>query len=227
MKRLKDLEEKLGFQFKKPDLLNRAMIHRSYLNEAADPQLRSNERLEFLGDAILSLVISEWLFEDYPHYPEGKLTNFRSNIVRTSALAKIAQELGVGKYLKMSKGEKESNGHKNPTILANTVEAIIGALYLDQGMKGAKSFIRKRFSPLIKAAIEKGELKDAKSLLQEKLQAELKEAPNYKTIKEEGPDHDKTFTVAVYAQKKLLAQAQGKSKQEAEEKAAEEALKKS
>lgn len=220
------LEKKLGIKFKNPKLLAQALVHRSYLNEVSDPRIRSNERLEFLGDSILSFLISEWFFKEFSDYPEGALTNLRSNIVRTSSLAQIAQKLKVGEYLLLSKGEEESGGAQNPAILADTLEAVIGAIYLDQGIKVTKNFIKEKFTPLIKEVIKKGELKDAKSLLQEKVQEELKQTPIYKTLKEEGPDHDKTFTVGVYAQGKLLAKEEGKSKQEAEEQAARTALEK-
>lgn len=225
-KNLDNLEKKLGIQFKNPKLLAQALIHRSYLNEIAGKGIRSNERLELLGDSILSFIISEWLFFKFPNYPEGELTNLRSNIVRTSSLAQIAQELGLGDYLLLSRGEQESGGAQNPSILANALEAIIGAIYLDQGIITAQNFIKEKFAPLINKITKRGEFKDAKSILQEKLQADLKQAPVYKTLKEEGPDHDKTFTVGVFIQKKLLAKGKGKSKQEAEEKAAKTALEK-
>ncbi len=218
------LEEKLKIKFKNPALLARALVHRSYLNEVVDSKIKSNERLEFLGDAILSFVISDWLFHDFTDFPEGKLTNLRSNIVCTTALAQIGEKLEIGEHLLMSKGERESNGHQNPVILANTVEAIIGALFLDQGIEIVRKFIKENFASLIQEIIKRGELKDAKSLLQEKLQAKVKATPVYKTLQEEGPDHDKTFIVGVYVNEKLLAQGKGKSKQEAEEKAAENAL---
>lgn len=223
---LKIFEKKINIKFKNQKLLAQAMVHRSYLNEISDPTIHSNERLEFLGDTILSFIISEWLFEEFPNYPEGTLTNLRSNLVRTSTLAQIARQLHVGNYLQLSKGEKESGGAKNSSILADTFEAIVGAIWLDQGVKTTKKFIKEKFNPLIKKFSEKSELKDAKSLLQEKLQAESKQTPFYKTLREVGPDHDKTFTTGVYAGKKLLAEGVGKSKQEAEEKAAQVALEK-
>jgi len=221
--RLEALEKKLKLKFINPQLLAQALVHRSYLNEAQQ-KTGSNERLEFLGDAILSFVISDWLFQKFPHYPEGELTNLRSNIVRTSALAQIARELELGDYLLLSKGEKELGGNQNPSLLADTLEAVIGAIYLDQGVDQVRRFIREKFSSLVTKITQKGEFKDAKSLLQEKLQAEFKQTPIYKTLDEEGPDHNKIFTVGVYLQRKLLAQGKGKSKQEAEEAAAKAAL---
>jgi len=225
MKNLKNLEKKLGIKFKNPKLLAQTLVHRSYLNEVTGRGIRSNERLELLGDSILSFIISEQLFKEFPDYPEGELTNFRSNIVRTSSLAQIAQELELGKYLLLSRGEQELGGSQNPSILADTLEAVIGAIYLDHGLGATQKFIEEKFTSLIEEITKKGEFKDTKSILQEKLQAETKQAPVYKTLKEEGPDHDKIFTIGVYSQGKLLAKGKGKSKQIAEGGAAKTALK--
>lgn len=225
MKNLEILEKTLGIKFKNPKLLAQALVHRSYLNEVTGRGIRSNERLELLGDSVLSFIISEWLFKKFPTYPEGELTNLRSNIVRTSSLAQIAQKLKLGNYLLLSRGEQESGGAQNPSILADTLEAVIGAIYLDQGIEVIQNFVKEKFTPLIEEITKRGELKDAKSILQEKLQEEIKETPVYKTLKEEGPDHDKIFTVGVYIQGKLLAKGKGKSKQMAEEEAAKVALK--
>jgi len=217
------LADKLGLKFNDLNLLKEALTHRSYLNEVKE-KISSNERLEFLGDAVLSFIISSWLFKKFPEYPEGKLTNLRSNLVKTSSLAKIAQKLKIGDYLLLSKGEKESQGQKNPTLLANTMEAIIGAIFLDQGTETVKNFIKTHFNPLLEEIIKTGRLKDYKSLLQEKIQAQEKPAPIYKTIKEEGPEHDKIFTVNVIVENKILATGKGKSKQKAEQQAAKKAL---
>ncbi|HUS59763.1 MAG TPA: ribonuclease III [Nevskiaceae bacterium] len=226
MKNHQNLEKKLGVKFKNPRLLNQALVHRSYLNEATDKKLVSNERLEFLGDAILSFIVSEWLYQNFPDYHEGTLTNLRSNLVKTETLAKIASKFQVGKYLLLSRGEKESEGQKNPSLLANTLEAIIGAVFLDQGLQITKKLVKKNFKPLLENLIKAGEFKDYKSLLQEKIQAKTKQTPVYKTIKQVGPDHARIFTVGVYSQGKLLAKAIGKSKQEAEGKTAGQALEK-
>ena len=207
-------------------LLDRALIHRSFLNEANNKTLASNERLEFLGDAVLELVISQWLFEKFPRHPEGILTNLRSNIVRTTSLARVAETLGLGPCLKMSRGEIDSGGRENPSILANTLEAVIGAIYLDQGLAKSEAFIRSHFQELFRSVVEKKEYKDAKSLLQERVQANQKLTPTYKTLKESGPDHDKTFIVGVFAASQKIAQGTGKSKQAAEEQAAKNALNK-
>jgi len=219
------LEKKLKIRFRNSRLLKKALIHRSYLNEAKQEELSSNERLEFLGDSVLSIIISEWLFEQFPNYPEGILTNLRSNLIKTESLAKIAQRFELNKFLFLSRGEKKRGAENNPTILANSFEAILGAIFLDKGLTAAKEFIKKNFKNLLQATISKGEFKDSKSLLQEKTQAKNKATPAYRVIKESGPDHAKTFVVGVYLEKKLLAKSRGKSKQEAEEKAAEAALK--
>jgi len=226
VKNLDQLQQRLGINFNEPHLLAQALVHRSYLNEAIGQGLESNERLEFLGDAVLSFVVSHWLYQKYPDYKEGRLTNLRSNLVRTSTLAQIATQLKIGHNLLMSRGEKSAGGEKNQSLLANTLEAIIGAIFLDQGMAKAESFIKAQLEPFLNQILSKGELKDSKSLLQEKIQEEIKETPVYKTLKEKGPDHAKIFTVGVYRQGKLLAKEKGKTKQEAEEKAAKAALEK-
>lgn len=226
MKNYQNLEKKLGVKFKNSQLLNQALVHRSYLNEASNKNLVSNERLEFLGDVVLSFIVSEWLYQVFPDYPEGKLTNLRSNLVKTETLAEIANKSQVGEYLLLSKGEKESGGQKNPALLANTLEAIIGAVFLDQGLQATKKLVKKNLQLLLESLIKAGEFKDYKSILQEKIQAETRQTPVYKIIKELGPDHAKIFTVGVYSQGKLLAVTKGKNKQEAEEKAAGQALEK-
>lgn len=226
MKEYKDKELKLGIKFQNPKILIEALTHRSYLNETSQKGLPSNERLEFLGDSILSFVISQWLFKQFPEYPEGTLTNLRSNLVKTESLARIAKKFSLGSFLLLSKGEKESGGQNNPVLLANTLEAVVGAIFLDQGLNAVKSFIHTNFKRSLGALILKGEFKDFKSLLQEKTQVKNKLPPIYKILKESGPDHAKTFTVGVFLENKLLAKGQGKSKQEAEQKAAKLALEK-
>lgn len=226
MNNLKDLEEKLGLNFADKKLLLTALTHRSCLNEARGKKIQSNERLEFLGDAILSFTVSEWLYRQYPRYPEGDLTNLRSSLVKTQSLAKIANRLGLGDYLQMSRGERESGGNKNPGLLANTLEAVIGAIYLDQGLAKTQKIIYRLFSPLTVSLKNPESLKDPKSLLQEKIQAKIPFSPVYRVLKELGPDHQKLFTVGVYVNNKILATGLGNSKQEAEERAARQALEK-
>lgn len=223
---LKDFEIKLGFQFKSPNFLAQALIHRSYLNESKSKIIASNERLEFLGDAVLGFIVSEWLYQDFPNFPEGVLTNLRSALVKAESLAKIAQKLELGKYLLLSRGENESGGQQNPSLLANCLEAIIGAIFLDQNLQVVSSFIKPHLKPFLDKLLQEGELKDFKSLLQEKLQAKLKITPVYKTLREEGPDHQKIFTIGVFNQRNLIASGRGKNKQEAEEEAAKLALEK-
>jgi ribonuclease-3 len=221
-----NLSANLGIKFNNLELLKEALTHRSYLNEFKNRNFQSNERLEFLGDAILSFVVSTWLFKKFPQFFEGKLTSLRSNLVKTTSLTKVAQKLKVGDYLLLSKGEKEARGQQNPTLLANAMEAIIGAIFLDQGVKAAKDFIEIHFEPLLKEIMESGRLKDHKSLLQEKIQAQTSQSPVYKTVKEEGPEHNKVFTVNVITEGKFLATGAGKSKQKAEQQAAKQALEK-
>lgn len=220
------LEKKLKIKFKDGHLLTMAFIHRSYLNEAKGKNLESNERLEFLGDAVLEFIVSRHLFLEYPKYSEGVLTDIRSNLVNTQSLAKIAKKLDLGKYLFLSRGEKESGGKDNPSLLANTIEALIGAIYLDQGTETAKKFIDAHLEDHLKRLIKRGKFKDHKSLLQERLQAKKKQSPVYKILEERGPDHDKTFTVGVFDQKRSIGTGRGKSKQAAEELAAKQALEK-
>ncbi|MBM3205374.1 ribonuclease III [Candidatus Shapirobacteria bacterium] len=223
---LDGLEKNLNFKFKNPSLLKEALTHRSYLNEFKKQKLSSNERLEFLGDAILSFVVSEWLFGKFNLFPEGKLTNLRSNLVKTTTLAQIAKEIKIGDYLFLSRGEKEAKGQENPTLLANALEAVIGAVFLDQGLTPVKTLVQKYLEPFLIKVVRSGQLKDYKSLLQEKIQAKTGQSPNYKTISEQGPEHNKIFTVNVLSEGEILAQGTGKSKQMAEQEAAKKALEK-
>ena len=209
--------------FKNKQLANQIFIHRSYLNETAET-LESNERLEFLGDSILSFVVSSHIFEKYKTSKEGQLTSIRSVLTNTETLYEISRELGLGELLKLSKGEEAGGGRKNKTILANTLEALIGGLYVDQGIEAARKFIEENIISLAEKIIESQGLKDPKSALQEKIQENLRESPVYKVIREEGPDHDKSYTIGVYIGEKLLAEGSGKSKQEAEKSAARNAL---
>lgn len=217
------LEKKLGVNFKNSALLQQSLIHRSYLNEHQNENFCSNERLEFLGDAVLELLVSRKIYQDFPNLPEGTLTAIRSRIVCTESLAQIAAELDLGRFLLLSRGEEDGGGRENPTLLANCLEAIIGAIYLDQGDKNIEKFFETYFTPKIPSFTDEN-LKDAKSLLQERTQETEKFTPYYKVLDQEGPDHAKTFTVGVFLGEKRLAQAKGRSKQEAEEAAARLAL---
>lgn len=210
-------------KFKNKRLLSQAFIHRSYLNETKE-KISSNERLEFLGDAILSFVVSKYLFDNYPQFNEGKLTNLRSLLVNTRSLAILAEDLKLGESLILSKGEEESKGRQNPSILANTFEAVIGALFLDQGIGKVLEFLGIILLPKAQDLAKGRSLKDPKSLLQEKIQLQNRVSPLYKVISEEGPAHAKKFTIGVYAGKHLLAKGEGRSKQQAEKNAASLAL---
>lgn len=210
--------------FKDPRLRQAAFIHRSYLNENPKSRLASNERLEFLGDAILSFLISEYLYQRFPKHEEGKLTNLRSALVKTESLARLAKKLDLGKSLKLSRGEEETGGRENPAILANTSEALIGALYLDQGLEAIRDFLSQNLIPELDQIIETQAFKDPKSLLQEVSQEKKQATPIYKTLKSEGPDHAKIFWMGVFLRGKLLGKGAGKSKQKAEQEAAKAAL---
>lgn len=211
-------------KFKNQKLFLQAFTHRSYLNEAKE-KMESNERLEFLGDSILSFVVSEFLFKMYPHFPEGTLTNLRSRLVNTKTLAQVAKELDFGALLRLSKGEEESKGRQNQSLLADCFEAFIGALYLDSGIQKVSAFLAEVLLPSAAEFVQKKSFKDAKSLLQEYVQGKKRGSPLYKVLSEEGPAHLRIFTVGVYVQNKLIAQGKGNSKQEAEKQAAEQALK--
>lgn len=219
------LQEKIGVTFSNKDLLFQAFIHRSYMNETANKELAHNERLEFLGDAVLELVVTEYLYKTFPD-PEGVLTNWRSSIVKGEVLAVVAGQLGYGDLLLLSRGEEKSGGRARNLILANTFEAVIGAIYLDKGYNEASKFIHTFLITLLPEIIEKRLFIDPKSHLQERIQESMSVTPSYKVIKEVGPDHDRTFTVAVAAGTKEIAIGTGSSKQRAEQNAAAEALKK-
>lgn len=219
------LETSIKYEFEKKDLLREALTHRSYLNENPSWQHPHNERLEFLGDAVLELVVTENLYEKYPKYAEGQLTTFRAALVNYQMLSEIAREFKLQNFLLLSRGEAKDVGRARDVILANAVEALIGAVYLDGGYKAAEVFIVKFVMPHLKEVVEKGLYRDAKSLLQEKTQSELKLTPAYKVLEESGPDHKKLFIVGVYFGEKLSATGQGYSKQDAEVEAAKRALK--
>ncbi|RJR25449.1 ribonuclease III [Candidatus Microgenomates bacterium] len=218
------LEESLGVTFENKELLERAMTHRSFLNEAKNPEIKSNERLEFLGDSILSFWVSEQIFKEFPDLPEGKLTHIRTHLVRTETLTKLARKLNLGEFLLMSKGEELGGGRENPLLLANCFEAVIGAVYLDQGIEKVSLFLKNNFEDLLSQIDDVEALKDSKSLLQELVQAEGHLSPVYKLISSSGPDHQKVFTMGVFIDERLIAQGTSRSKQEAEEESAKKAL---
>ena len=207
------------------DLLTTALTHRSYLNEHKEAKIH-NERLEFLGDAVLELAVSQFLFNKYPNNPEGDLTAFRAALVRTTSLADLAEKLNLGDYLLMSKGEEGSGGRKNKSLLANTVEALLGALYLDKGYPAVVTFLEEYLYPNIDEIVKQGSYKDYKSSLQEVVQSQGFESPVYEVIDEEGPDHDKTFTMRVLVDSEERGIGVGRSKQKAQQEAAKQALEK-
>lgn len=213
----------LGLTFKTLDLLTEALTHRSYLNENKSAG-NHNERLEFLGDAVLELITTHFLFSKFPNKPEGDLTAYRAAMVNTVSLAESAKELGLNDMMLLSKGEQKDTGRARDIILANAYEAVLGALYLDQGYDAAEAFVARTLYPKIDSIIEKRSWQDAKSHFQEAAQEKRGITPSYKTISEEGPDHDKKFTVGAYLHEELIAQGTGKAKQEAEQAAAQAAL---
>ena len=221
---LEEIEKFLKITFKDKNLLRSAFIHRSYLNEHSEEKLPHNERLEFLGDSVLGFVVSEFLFKEYPDRPEGDLTNFRSSIVNARALAEAARKLSLGKYLLLSKGEEATGGRDRQYLLANTFEALLGAIYLDSGLAAASELIEGELLPLLPEIITKGSYKDFKSAFQEQAQERLNTTPTYKVTEEVGPDHDRTFKVGVFLAEKKVGEGMGKSKQQAEQEAASSAL---
>lgn len=217
------LLKSINISFKNPKILEQAFYHRSYLNEVK-LNIKSNERLEFLGDSILSLIISEFIFSERLQDAEGDLTNLRAYIVQTKSLAQAAEKLDLGSYLHLSKGEELGGGRENPQLLANTYEALLGAIYLDQGLESIRKVIKNTLLSLFAKELKSGPPKDAKSSLQEIVQEKFRESPHYKILKTKGPDHAKTFVVAVYLKGKEYGKGTGASKQIAEEQAASEAL---
>lgn len=224
-KEFSGFEKLVGLDFKDKDLLKQAFTHRSFLNEHKNLKGKHNERLEFLGDAVLELVITHYLYDEYPDKNEGDLTSVRSALVNATTCAEVAKKIGVNDYLLLSKGEAKDEGRARQYILANALEAIIGAIYLDLGYEKARDFILEHIAPLTARIVREELWVDSKSKFQEKAQDITGTTPSYKTLKEEGPDHDKKFTVGVFLGEQLVAEGDGDSKQDAEQSAAREALK--
>ncbi len=220
MKDFSEFEKKIGVDFNDKDLLEQAFTHRSYLNENQDIRHGHNERLEFLGDAVMELVITDYLFKKFPDVSEGELTAYRSALVRTETISHAALELGAGDFLLLSKGEARDGGKARDYILANTFESIIGAIYLDHGYATAEIFISSTLYPRIEDIVKNGSWKDPKSFIQEKAQEEFSVTPEYRVHSELGPDHDKNFVVGIYFGEELVAVGEGKSKQQAQQEAA-------
>lgn len=222
---LDELQKKILVQFTDKSLLERAFVHRSHLNEAKNIHI-SNERLEFLGDAVLSFLTSHYLYEQYPDFPEGTLTNIRSSLVKTNSLAEAAKLLHLGDLLLLSHGEEASGGRNNMSLLADCFEALLGAIFLDQGIDAARRFLTTNLFPNAASIVENKAYVDYKSLLQEIIQQDSRISPTYHVTKSEGPDHAKTFWIEATAGGKVLGVGTGKSKQEAEQAAAANALEK-
>lgn len=222
---LQQLEKLLKIKFVDIQKLNQALIHRSYLNENKNLQLTSNERYEFLGDAVLELWASNHLFTRFPQFNEGNLTNLRALLVCTTCLAEIAKNIGLGDFVFLSKGEINNDGRLNQSILADTFESIVGAIYLDQGWPMVDKFLSHFLIPKVDELAKQEVFKDDKSLFQEIAQAKQGITPHYITLSESGPDHKKIFEVAVYIDKQLIAKGKGPSKQSAQEDASRKATK--
>lgn len=220
----KNFEEKTNIIFKNKKLLEQAFIHRSYINENNGSKLSHNERLEFLGDAVLELIVTDYLYGKYPDRDEGELTAYRSALVNAIIIGEIALSLGMNDYLLLSKGEAKDIGKARSYILANTYEAYVGAVYLDQGYEVARNFIASTLFGKIDEIVSKKLWRDSKSLVQEKAQEYFSVTPSYKVLHEAGPDHDKHFTVGIFFGEDRIAEGKGHSKQEAEQSAARTAL---
>ncbi len=218
------LEKKLGSSFRDADLLTEALTHRSYLNEFPKWRLPHNERLEYLGDAVLELVVSEELFRRFPKQPEGQLTVLRAALVNYQILARVAERIGLQDFILMSRGERKDTGRAREVILANAIEAVIGALYLDQGLDSVRRFVGKQVMANLDDVLKTKSYKDAKSELQEIIQEKLRLTPTYDVLEESGPAHRRLFRMGVYFKGKLIASGEGPSKQEAEIAAAKNAL---
>jgi ribonuclease-3 len=222
---LAQLQTALGLEFKDPSLLQQALVHRSYLNEANVPGLESNERLEFLGDAAVGLIVSQKLCADFPHLSEGGLTQLKAALIRWETLARAAERLSLGDYLLLGRGEKQTGGHRRPSNLARAFEALVGAVLLDSGLRKTRALLLRCLKPEL-AQMAAGEVAlDSKSRLQQLVQTRWQAMPSYQTVAAEGPDHAKVFTVEVLVGDRALGRGQGRSKKEAENKAAQQALK--
>ena len=222
--KIEEFEKSQGLKFKNRDLLKQAFIHRSYINENPKSGYLHNERLEFLGDAVLELISTDYLFNKYKDYNEGELTAFRSALVNANTLGDLATSLSFNDMLMLSKGEAKDTTRARSSILADAYEAFLGALYIDQGYDTTKKFVEKTLLVKTEDIISKGLYKDAKSFVQEKAQEKYGVTPKYKVLEEIGPDHDKRFTVAIFFGDEKIAEGEGKSKQEGETEAAKSAL---
>jgi len=224
MQNLSQFEEKFSLKFNNQDLLLQALTHRSYLNENPSFRLGHNERLEFLGDAVLELIVTEDLYGKFPDKPEGELTSFRAALVNSKMLSEVAVDIGINEYMLLSRGEAKDVGRARQFILANAFEALIGAMYLDLGYDATKKFIMEILMPKLESVLSKKLYKDPKSLFQEEAQERVGITPTYEVVREWGPDHDKHFVVGVYLDEEKVAEGEGPSKQIAQEEAARNGL---
>lgn len=219
-------QQSLGITFNNISLLEQALVHSSYVNENPDLAPTPNERLEFLGDAVLGLVVAERLYQDFPQFTEGQMTRLRAALVRRETLARMAQAIGLGDHLHLGKGEEASGGRQKPLNLAGAIEAVIGAIFLDQGLARARDFTLRLLETDLQEAVTRGDSIDYKSELQELIQAREQQTPTYHVIESTGPDHDRRFTVEVRVGDTLLGRGSGRSKKAAESEAARTALEK-
>ncbi|MGE5473195.1 MAG: ribonuclease III [Ignavibacteriales bacterium] len=219
-----ELQVILNYEFKDIQILKNALTHSSYANENKNMKLSSNERLEFLGDSILSFIVSAYIFKNYPKLPEGEMTKVRASVVCEQTLKDISNLLGIGEYLQLGKGEEQTGGRKRSSILADAFEAIVGAIYIDGGLEVSKDFVLSKLEELIMDSIKGTGMIDYKTTLQEELQKKGEVKIIYETVAESGPDHDKKFKVQVKCNEKVLGIGLGKSKKEAEQSAARDAL---
>jgi ribonuclease-3 len=220
----RELAAALGLEMREPTLLQQALVHRSYLNEVKERGVRDNERLEFLGDAVLNLAVAEHLYSLFPDSSEGELSQMRAHVVRWDTLAAVAERIGLGRYLVLGKGEDLSGGRKRPSNLAGALEAVIGAVYLDGGLEAARRLVMRLLGPELERLAAGQPVVDSKSELQRVVQARWHQIPRYRVVEAEGPDHAKTFTVEVVLGEQVLGRGQGRSKKQAELEAARQAL---
>lgn len=225
-KELGKLQRELRVKFRRIELLEEALSHSSFVNELPDKNLPHNEKIEFLGDAVLELVISHELFQEYPQYSEGELTKLRAAVVRKTTLAKIAKRLDIGTYVLLGKGEEQGGGRKRNSLLADTMEAIIGAIYIDSGLKAARKFILDHFAEEIERLDQDHHKMDYKSILQEITQARFQTLPKYRVVGETGPPHDRIYEISLTIAKEPYGTGKGRNKKEAQQKAARTALEK-
>lgn len=218
------LLQSLGIEFKRPELAEQALVHRSYLNEAPGLELESNERMEFLGDAVLGIIVSDRLYKDYPALSEGHLSQLRALLVRWDTLAEVAERVSLGDYLTLGRGEEMSGGRGRPSNLAGALEAVIGAAFLDGGLTKARKLVLRLLQPELERIAAGAVAVDSKSQLQHEVQARWHEIPRYRLVSSVGPDHDKTFTVEVSVRSDVLGRGEGRNKKQAELAAAREAL---